>query len=143
MTIAPTKEDHVSVSTACLELSEIAAIVADPRAGAISTFSGTTRDNHFGERSRRVEGAAKESRPRCRSCRGLDQQNLEPVPHSSGTSLQRAGSPGLLFVVLSFPPPPTRFTVFVWTSREISTAARLACWSGRTAFSCTGAGVCS
>lgn len=50
MTVSPRKEDHVAVSTACLELSEISAIVADPRAGAISTFSGTTRDNHFGER---------------------------------------------------------------------------------------------
>lgn len=49
MTTGPRVEDHVSVSTACLELSEIAAIVADPRAGATSTFSGTTRDNHFGE----------------------------------------------------------------------------------------------
>ncbi|CAN0366436.1 unnamed protein product, partial [Hapterophycus canaliculatus] len=49
MTTGPRIEDHVSVSTASLELSEIAAIVADPRAGAISTFSGTTRDNHFGE----------------------------------------------------------------------------------------------
>lgn len=62
MTIAPRKEDHVSVSTACLDLSEIAAMVADPRAGAISTFSGTTRDNHFGERSHRGRGEAANER---------------------------------------------------------------------------------
>ncbi|CAM9162626.1 unnamed protein product, partial [Scytosiphon promiscuus] len=55
MTTGPKIEDHVSVSTACLELSEIAAIVADPRAGAISTFSGTTRDNHFGKKVVRLE----------------------------------------------------------------------------------------
>lgn len=60
MTIAPRKEDHVSVSTASLELSEIAAVVADPRAGAISTFSGTTRDNHFGES--RVGGSGENGR---------------------------------------------------------------------------------
>lgn len=44
------QEDYVSVSTTCLDLGDIAAIVADPRAGATSTFSGTTRDNHFGEK---------------------------------------------------------------------------------------------
>eukprot|EP00903_Cladosiphon_okamuranus_P014840 g13741.t1 len=55
MTVAPREEDHVSVSTACLDLSEIAAMVADPRAGAISTFSGTTRDNHFGKKVVRLE----------------------------------------------------------------------------------------
>lgn len=47
MTLNPS--DYVCVSTATLNLSEIAAKVADPRAGAISTFAGTTRDNHFGE----------------------------------------------------------------------------------------------
>ena len=72
MTIAPRKDDHVCVSTACLELSEIADMVADPRAGAISTFSGTTRDNHFGESSHRVEGVAEEGGPICRSLRGVD-----------------------------------------------------------------------
>lgn len=42
--------DYVSVSAVRLNLSEIAAMVADPCAGATSTFSGTTRDNHYGER---------------------------------------------------------------------------------------------
>lgn len=42
-------KDHVAVSTARLDLGNVAAMVSDPRAGATSTFSGTTRDNHYGE----------------------------------------------------------------------------------------------
>lgn len=45
--------DYVSVSTAALNLSDVAAMVSDPRAGATSTFSGTTRDNHHGESGER------------------------------------------------------------------------------------------
>lgn len=41
--------DYVAVSTSRLDLGEVVAMVADPRAGATSTFSGTTRDNHYGE----------------------------------------------------------------------------------------------
>lgn len=89
MTIAPRKEDHVSVSTACLELSEIAAIVADPRAGAISTFSGTTRDNHFGESSRRIEGVVKGRGLRCRSCAELTTYYAGLEPCSRGCGVYR------------------------------------------------------
>lgn len=85
MTVALRKEDHVSVSTAFLEVSEIAAMVADPRAGAISTFSGTTRDNHFGESPHRVEGAAVERGLRLPHVvgveGGVEWTGLEPVPH--------------------------------------------------------------
>ncbi|CAN0230818.1 unnamed protein product [Ascophyllum nodosum] len=47
--------DYVAISMAPLNLAEITAIVADPRAGATSTFSGTTRDNHFGKKVVRLE----------------------------------------------------------------------------------------
>ncbi|CAB1098052.1 unnamed protein product [Ectocarpus sp. CCAP 1310/34] len=49
------QEDHVSVTHSCLQLGEIVEAVADPRAGAISTFSGTTRDNHYGKKVVRLE----------------------------------------------------------------------------------------
>lgn len=44
------RKDYVSVSTAALNLTSLADMVSDPCAGATSTFSGTTRDNHNGER---------------------------------------------------------------------------------------------
>lgn len=50
-----TSKDYVSVSTSALDLQRLTAMVSDPRAGATSTFSGTTRDNHNGKRKREVE----------------------------------------------------------------------------------------
>jgi molybdopterin synthase catalytic subunit len=42
--------DIVKITGDIISLDEIAKSVADPKAGAISTFSGTTRDNFEGMR---------------------------------------------------------------------------------------------
>lgn len=41
-------KDIVKITADIISLDEIAKAVADPKAGAISTFSGTTRDNFEG-----------------------------------------------------------------------------------------------
>lgn len=93
------QEDHVSVSTTCLDLSEIAAIVADPRAGATSTFSGTTRDNHFGEK---LTQAGRISRTKLRKMKKGKRERVkgrlvlaqprDPVPLADATRTQQHNS---------------------------------------------------
>lgn len=48
-------KDYVSVSAEALGLTRLAGMVSDPCAGATSTFSGTTRDNHNGKKVVRLE----------------------------------------------------------------------------------------
>lgn len=49
------REDYVKVTGDSLRLEELMAWVASPSAGAISTFSGVTRDNFNGRRVVRLE----------------------------------------------------------------------------------------
>ncbi|KAF9310466.1 Molybdopterin synthase catalytic subunit [Podila horticola] len=44
-TPATTHKDFVKITADIISLDEVAKLVHDPKAGAISTFSGTTRDN--------------------------------------------------------------------------------------------------
>ncbi|CAM9448155.1 unnamed protein product [Discosporangium mesarthrocarpum] len=48
-------DDYVHVGPEALDLSDLIRKVADPSAGAISTFSGTTRDYHNGKKVVRLE----------------------------------------------------------------------------------------
>jgi len=50
-----TKKDIAKVVEHSLDLNAIASEVADPKAGAIATFSGTTRDHHGGKKVLRLE----------------------------------------------------------------------------------------
>jgi hypothetical protein len=46
--LIPTMKDIVKITSDVISLDEVAKSVHDPKAGAISTFSGTTRDNFEG-----------------------------------------------------------------------------------------------
>lgn len=48
-TPATTHKDFVKITADIISLDEVAKLVHDPKAGAISTFSGTTRDNFEGK----------------------------------------------------------------------------------------------
>jgi len=46
---ATAHKDFVKITPDIISLDEVAKLVHDPKAGAISTFSGTTRDNFEGK----------------------------------------------------------------------------------------------
>eukprot|EP00511_Aplanochytrium_stocchinoi_P007649 CAMPEP_0204847180 /NCGR_PEP_ID=MMETSP1347-20130617/2544_1 /ASSEMBLY_ACC=CAM_ASM_000690 /TAXON_ID=215587 /ORGANISM="Aplanochytrium stocchinoi, Strain GSBS06" /LENGTH=180 /DNA_ID=CAMNT_0051988031 /DNA_START=63 /DNA_END=602 /DNA_ORIENTATION=+ len=53
--------DHVAVRFDVLSISDLVTLVSDPGTGAISTFSGTTRDNFEGKEVVRLEYECYES----------------------------------------------------------------------------------
>ena len=53
--ITSTKQDFIAIQTEPLVLQKIVDMVATPEAGAISTFSGTTRNNFEGKKVIRLE----------------------------------------------------------------------------------------